>query len=60
MIDKIAADIVAVAKTPEAQQQFAAAGIDVVAGGPDDYAKAIGDENARLAKAIQAAGLKAE
>jgi tripartite-type tricarboxylate transporter receptor subunit TctC len=60
MIDKIAADIVAVAKLPEAQTQFTAAGIDVVAGGPDDYAKAIADENARLAKAIQAAGLKAE
>ena len=60
MIDKIAADIVAVAKSTEAQGQMTAAGIDVVAAGPDDYAKAIADENARLAKAIQAAGLKAE
>jgi tripartite-type tricarboxylate transporter receptor subunit TctC len=60
MIDRIAAEIVAVAKLPEAQTQFGAAGIDVVAAGPDDYAKAIADENGRLAKAIQAAGLKAE
>ena len=60
MIDKIAADIVAVTKLPEAQAQFTAAGIDVISSGPEDYAKAIADENARLAKAIQAAGLKAE
>jgi hypothetical protein len=31
-----------------------------VGGGPDVYAKAIADENARMAKAIQAAGLKPE
>ena len=60
MIDKIAAEIVAAARQPEAQGAMTAAGIDVVAAGPDEYAKAIADENARLAKAIQAAGLKAE
>ena len=60
IIDKVAAEVVAVTKMPEAQQAFAAAGIDPVGGGPADYAKAIADENARMAKAIQAAALKPE
>jgi tripartite-type tricarboxylate transporter receptor subunit TctC len=60
MIDRIAAEVVAVSKMPEAQAAMAAAGIDPVGGGPDDYAKAIAGENERMAKAIQAAGLKQE
>ena len=43
---------------PDAIQAFKVAGIDAVGGGSDVYAKAIADENARMAKAIQAAGLK--
>jgi hypothetical protein len=31
-----------------------------VGGGSDEYAKAIADENARMAKAIEAAGIKPE
>ena len=60
IMDKIAADVVAVTKTPEAQKQLAGSGIEAVGGGSDDYAKAIADENARMAKAIDAAGIKPE
>jgi tripartite-type tricarboxylate transporter receptor subunit TctC len=60
MIDRIAAEVVAVTKMPEAQAAMAAAGIDPVGGGPDEYAKAIASENERMATAIQAAGLKQE
>jgi tripartite-type tricarboxylate transporter receptor subunit TctC len=60
IVDKIAADVVAVAKNPETQKQLAASGIEAVGGGSDEYAKAIGDENARMAKAIEAAGIRPE
>jgi tripartite-type tricarboxylate transporter receptor subunit TctC len=60
IIDKVAAEVVAIAKMPEAQSAMAAAGIDPVGGGPGDYARAIASENERMAKAIQAAGLKQE
>lgn len=58
--DKIASEVVAVTKMPEAQKQLAAAGIEPVGGGSDDYAKAIATENAHMAKAVQAAGIKPE
>jgi tripartite-type tricarboxylate transporter receptor subunit TctC len=60
IIDRLGADIVAVAQQADAQAAFASAGIEPVAAGPDGYAKAIAEENARMAKAIQAAGLKPE
>ena len=60
IVDKVAAEVVAVTKMPETQKQFAAAGIEPVGGGSDEYAKAIADENARMAKAIEAAGIKPE
>ena len=60
IIDKISAEIVAVAKMPETQKQFATSGIDPVGGNADEYAKAIAAENARMAKAIDAAGIKPE
>jgi tripartite-type tricarboxylate transporter receptor subunit TctC len=60
IIDKIAAEVVAVTKMPDAVQALNVAGIEAVGGGPDAYAKAIADENERMAKAIQAAGLKPE
>ena len=52
--------IAAIAKLPDAVQQMKAAGIDAIGGGPADYAKAIGEENARMAKAIQTSGMKRE
>jgi tripartite-type tricarboxylate transporter receptor subunit TctC len=60
IVDKIGAEVVAVTKMPETQKQLAASGVETVGGGPDEYAKAIADENGRMAKAIQAAGIKAE
>ena len=60
IVDKIAADVVAVTKNPETQKQLAASGIEAVGGGSDEYATAIGEENARMAKAIEAAGIKPE
>lgn len=58
--DKIASEVVAVTKMPETQKQLAAAGIEPVGGGSDDYAKAIANENAHMSKAIQVAGIKPE
>ena len=60
IIDKVAAEVVAVTKLPQTQQAFAAAGIEPVGVGPEDYAKAIADENARMGKAIDASGIKPE
>ncbi len=60
IVDKIAAEVVAVTAMPETQKQLAAAGIEAVGGGSDDYARAIADENARMARAAEAAGIKPE
>src|SRR5688572_22375150 len=45
IVQKLGAEVVAVTKLPEVVQQMAAAGIDPVGAGPDDYAKAIANEN---------------
>jgi tripartite-type tricarboxylate transporter receptor subunit TctC len=60
IIQKIAAEVIAVTKQPDAIAAMAAAGIDPVGGSPDDYARAIAGENDRYAKAIKAADLKPE
>jgi tripartite-type tricarboxylate transporter receptor subunit TctC len=60
VIDRISAEAVAAAKNPEIQKALAAAGIDPVGGGADEYAKAIASENARMAKTIDTAGIKPE
>jgi tripartite-type tricarboxylate transporter receptor subunit TctC len=60
IVDKISAEVVALSKMPETQKSLATAGIEAVGGGADDYAKAIAAENARMAKAIDAAGIKPE
>ncbi len=57
-IDRIAAEMEAVAKMPDTIQVLANAGVEAVGGKPADYGKAILDENERLAKAIKAAGIK--
>jgi tripartite-type tricarboxylate transporter receptor subunit TctC len=59
-IDRIAAEMEAVAKMPDTIQVLANAGVESVGGKPADYGKAILDENERLAKAIKAAGIKQE
>ncbi|MCZ4317115.1 tripartite tricarboxylate transporter substrate-binding protein [Comamonadaceae bacterium G21597-S1] len=57
-IDRIAAEMEAVAKMPDTIQVLANAGVESVGGKPAEYGKAILDENERLAKAIKAAGIK--
>ncbi len=60
VIRKIAAEVNAITKQPDAIQAMVVAGIDPVGGGPEDYAKAIAGENERFAVAIKAANLKPE
>ena len=59
-IDRIAAEMEAVAKAPDTIQVLANAGVEAVGGKPTEYGKAILDENERLVKAIKAAGIKQE
>jgi len=59
-IDRMAAEMEAVARTPDTIQVLANAGVESVGGKPADYGKAILDENERLAKAIKTAGIKQE
>ncbi|OGB01160.1 MAG: 4,5-dihydroxyphthalate dehydrogenase [Burkholderiales bacterium RIFCSPHIGHO2_12_FULL_61_11] len=59
-IERISAEIAAIAKMPEVIQTLNNAGIDPIGSGPVDYNKAILGENERLAKAITAAGIKSE
>ena len=59
-IQKIAAEALAAARLPEAQKQYANAGIEPLFGGPDVYDKAIKAENARYAEAVKVAGIKPE
>ena len=60
IVEKMAAEVVAATKLPETQKQLIAAGIEPVGGGSEEYAKAIANENAHMAKAADAAGLKPE
>jgi len=60
IVDFMANEVVSVTKLADTQKAMAAAGIEPVGGGADDYAKAIADENARMARAVEAAGIKPE
>lgn len=57
-IDRISTEMTAVAKQAETIQILSNAGIEAVGGSASDYARAIADENERLGKAVQAAGIK--
>ena len=59
-IDRISAEMAQVAKLPELVQTLSNAGIEAIGGSAADYGRAIAGENERLAKAVQAAGIKAE
>ena len=59
-IDRISSEMAAIARMPEVITILNNAGIDPIGGNPVEYNKAIRDENERLAKAITAAGIKAE
>jgi tripartite-type tricarboxylate transporter receptor subunit TctC len=60
VIERISAEIAAIAKTPEVITLLSNAGIDAIGSGPADYNRAILGENERLAKAIAVAGIKSE
>ena len=57
-IDRISAEMTVVAKQAETIHILSNAGIEAVGGSASDYARAIADENERLGKAVQAAGIK--
>ncbi len=59
-IDRISAEMDKIAHSPETIQALSTLGVEAVGGKPADYAKAILDENERLAKAIKIAGIKPE
>ena len=57
-MDRITAEMTFVAKQPETIQILSNAGIEAVGGSASDYGRAIADENDRLGKAVQTAGIK--
>ena len=59
-IDRISLEMAQIAKMPAVIETLNKAGIDPIGSSPADYNKAILTENDRLAKAINAAGIKAE
>jgi tripartite-type tricarboxylate transporter receptor subunit TctC len=60
VVEKIASEVAAIVKEPEIVAQFATAGIEPVGAGPDEYRAALNAEAERLAKVVEAAGLKAQ
>lgn len=59
-IDRISAEMAQVAKQPELVQTLSNAGIEAIGGSAADYGKAIAEENDRLGKAVQTAGIKSD
>lgn len=57
-MDRITTEMAWIAKQPETIQILSNAGIEAVGGSASDYARAIADENERLGKAVQTAGIK--
>ena len=57
-MDRISAEMTAVAKQPETIQILSNAGIEAIGGSASEYGRAIAEENERLGKAVQAAGIK--
>lgn len=60
IVDKIATEAIAAVKTPEAQKQYAAVGIEQSTAGPAGFKQAIDEEIARVSAAITSAGIKIE
>jgi tripartite-type tricarboxylate transporter receptor subunit TctC len=57
---KIAAEAIAAVTEPEIIKALAVVGVDPVGGGPDDFARALKDDAERVAKVVQAAGIRGE
>jgi tripartite-type tricarboxylate transporter receptor subunit TctC len=60
VIARVSAEAAAVLKMPETIQALNVVGVEAVGGGVADYAAIIAGENARVATAIKAAGIKPE
>jgi tripartite-type tricarboxylate transporter receptor subunit TctC len=57
---RIAAEVAAIVKEPDVMRQFAIAGIEPVGGDAAAHAQALKSEAERVAKVVEAAGIKAE
>lgn len=60
VIERISAEMAAVAKIPDLIQNLSNAGVDTIGSSPADYNKALLGETERLAKTIAATGIKVE
>ena len=60
VIERISAEMAAIAKMPDLIQTLNNAGVDAIGSSPADYNKALLEETERLAKTIAATGLKGE
>ena len=60
VVQRISEEVVRLVKEPDVIQTFNTAGIEPTGGGPAEYAKVLEREAERDARAIKAAGLKAE
>lgn len=60
ILQKVADEIAAIVKEPEVINQFAVSGIEPVGGGPEEHAQALQREGERVAKVVEAAGIKAD
>ena len=58
VIEKIASEVAEIVKEPEVARQFAATGIEPAGAGPEEYALALKRESERVAKVVEAAGIK--
>ncbi|HLQ93227.1 MAG TPA: tripartite tricarboxylate transporter substrate binding protein [Xanthobacteraceae bacterium] len=60
IMQKIAAEAIAVLKEPEVIKALAVVGVDPAGGGPEDFARALQGQTERVAKVVQAVGIKGE
>ncbi len=60
VIDRLAAEIVAVCRLPETQERFRALGAVTVCGGPGDLARVVAEDDQRWGKVITLGGIKGE
>jgi tripartite-type tricarboxylate transporter receptor subunit TctC len=60
VVQKIAAEAVAIVKPPDVAPQFAVLGMEPAGAGPDAFGRAVADEIERVTKVVESAGIKAE
>lgn len=60
VVDKLNRDIVAVMKSPEVRDFFAAQGTDVIANSPEEFARYVRGEAARWGEVVRASGATAD